>query len=169
MNTVNRSKCRVATSQNWIGSTTKKARIRLRWSPRRVGDRVMNSRSAKNAISANSRVATVSPAAQAIQNTTTMNQRGAQQIAEVLQLRVPGLVVRRWPLAKRQQEGGDADDDQQAEHDDEQGRDLLGGREVAQELVHAQTSRSAITACARPVKEGAALFARARARSACRR
>jgi hypothetical protein len=74
MNTVKRSKRAVATSQNWIGSTTKNARIRLRWSPRRVGESVMNSRSAKNEISANSTVATVSPSAQPIQKTTTMNQ-----------------------------------------------------------------------------------------------
>ncbi len=74
MNTVNRSKRAVATSQNWIGSTTKKARIRLRWSPRRVGESVMNSRSAKKEISANSTVATVSPSAQPIQKMMTMNQ-----------------------------------------------------------------------------------------------
>ena len=96
----------------------------------------MNSRSAKNAISANSTVATVSPAAQAIQNTTTMNQEVPSRLAEVLQLRVPAFVVRRWPLAEREQEGRDADEDQQAEHHDEQRADLLGGREAAQVLVH---------------------------------
>ena len=48
MNTVNRSKCRVPTRMNCSGSTTKKASTRLRWSPRRVGERVMNSRSVKN-------------------------------------------------------------------------------------------------------------------------
>src|SRR5438105_8102815 len=73
MNTVNRSNRSVATSQNWIGSTTKKASTRLRWSPRRVGESVMNSRSAKKAIKANSTVATISPAAHANQKTTTMN------------------------------------------------------------------------------------------------
>ena len=66
---MNRSKCLLATSQNCNGSTTKKASTRLRWSPRRVGERVMNSRSAKNASSANSTVATVSPSTQPIQKT----------------------------------------------------------------------------------------------------
>ena len=74
MNTVKKLKRAVATSMNWIGSTTKKASSRLRWSPRRVGESVMNSRSARKAMSANSTVATVSPRAQPIQKITTMNQ-----------------------------------------------------------------------------------------------
>src|SRR3990167_8612389 len=74
MNTVNRSKCRVPTSTNCSGSTKKKASTRLRWSPRRVGESVMNSRSAKNATSANSTVAAVSPSTQPTQNTVAMAQ-----------------------------------------------------------------------------------------------
>ena len=84
MNTVNKSKCSVPASQNWMGSTTKKASTRLRWSPRRVGDSVMNSRSAKNAISANSTVAKPSPAAHDIQNTTTMNHDVASSLRKFL-------------------------------------------------------------------------------------
>ena len=131
MNTVKRSKRAVATSQNWIGSTTKKARIRLRWSPRRVGDSVMNSRSAKKEISANSTVATVSPSAQPIQKITTMNQVVRSSAAEMRQLALPALVVHRVAaLAEAQQEGHDAHDDEQAEDDEEQGRDLVGRREL---------------------------------------
>ena len=74
MNTVNRSKCRLPTIQNCSGSTTKKASTRLRWSPRRVGESVMNSRSAKKPTMANSTVATASPSAQPIQNTVAMAQ-----------------------------------------------------------------------------------------------
>jgi hypothetical protein len=73
MNTVNRSKCALLPSQNCTGSTTKKASTRLRWSLRRVGDRLMNSRSAMNATKANSTAATRGPSAQPIQNTLTMS------------------------------------------------------------------------------------------------
>jgi hypothetical protein len=66
-----------ARHQNCMGSTTKKASTRLRWSPRRVGDSVMNSRSAKKETSANSTVATVSPSGPATQNTTAMSQEAS--------------------------------------------------------------------------------------------
>ena len=44
-------------SQYWIGVTTKKTQSKVRWSPCRVGVRVMNSRSARNEISAKSSTA----------------------------------------------------------------------------------------------------------------
>ena len=52
----------------------KKASTRLRWSPRRVGERLMNSRRMKNDTKPNSAMATPSPAAQPTQNTIAMSQ-----------------------------------------------------------------------------------------------
>ena len=69
MKTVKRSKCSVPTSTYCSGSTMKKARIRLRWSLRRVWASVMNSRSARKEKTPNSSVATAGPAIQASQNT----------------------------------------------------------------------------------------------------
>jgi hypothetical protein len=108
MNTVNRSKCAVATSQNWIGSTTKNASTKLRWSPRRVGESVMNSRRAKKATMANSVVATPSPDAQPTQNTITI----AQEVrSKASSLRQPGVDHFRLrcvaPFAQRQHEHRD--------------------------------------------------------------
>ena len=87
MNTVNRSKCSDPSSQNWIGSTTKKASTRLRWSPWRVGESVMNSRSARNETTANSTVATVSPEVHPTQNTSTMNHEVRSRPAKFLRSR----------------------------------------------------------------------------------
>jgi hypothetical protein len=56
------------------GRITKKASTRLRWSLRRVGDSVRNSRSAKKDTSPNSTVAVASPDSQPIQNTMAMTQ-----------------------------------------------------------------------------------------------
>src|SRR6188768_2582689 len=68
MKTENRSKWRVATMAYCTGSTKKKARIRLRWSLRRVCCRVMNSRSARKEKRPKNRVAPIGPEIQASQN-----------------------------------------------------------------------------------------------------
>jgi hypothetical protein len=59
-----------AHQQNCSGSTTKKASTRLRWSPRRVGESVMNSRSAKNATTRTAPWPPCRPDTQPTQNTT---------------------------------------------------------------------------------------------------
>ena len=69
MKTVKRSKWRVPTSTNCKGRATKKARIRLRWSLRRVCARVMNSRSARNERMPKVMVAPTGPEIQASQKT----------------------------------------------------------------------------------------------------
>jgi hypothetical protein len=63
-----------AHQQYCSGRITKNASTRLRWSPRRVGDSVRNSRSAKNDTSANNTVAVVSPDSQPTQNTIAITQ-----------------------------------------------------------------------------------------------
>ena len=76
MNTVNRSKKRPPAIRYCIGSTTKKASNRLRWSPRRVWARVMNSRSAKKLRdSPKARVAPMGPDNQATQKTMAPTHR----------------------------------------------------------------------------------------------
>ena len=74
MNPVNRLKNSAPTSQYCAGNTTKKANTKLRWSPRRVGDNVKNSRKAKNDTRPKSQIATHSPAIQPIQKTIIINQ-----------------------------------------------------------------------------------------------
>ncbi|EWS63144.1 hypothetical protein Y695_03624 [Hydrogenophaga sp. T4] len=73
MNTVNRLKCWFQTRAYCSGSTMKNASTRLRWSPRRVGERLMNSRRMKNETRPNSTMATLSPAAQPTQNTSVIS------------------------------------------------------------------------------------------------
>ena len=99
----------------------------LRWSPNRVGESVMNSRSAKNDTPPNRVSATSGPLSQPIQNTNTMNQLVRMMPSRFFSsaaLAVAGFIVPVLP--QRHQKRHDAGEQQQAKHNNEQVHPLAG-------------------------------------------
>ena len=90
MNTVNRSKCRVPTSTNCSGSTTKKASTRAAVVAAPRGRERDELAQRKNATSANNTVAAVSPSTQPTQNTVAMAQEVRKARAGAVPLALQG-------------------------------------------------------------------------------